>query len=67
MCNSPMYSQNNKTGGVIKMKQTNLKSSMLKVVEKVVQVEVKRIDSKWPPACIGIYHQPKRPVQRIKK
>lgn len=45
------------------MKQVNKK--VLKVVERVMRKEaVYGIDG-FPPACLGIWHQPKRP--NIKK
>lgn len=43
------------------MEKNNLKRSILKVVEKIIRVEVEKNDSYWPPLCNGIYHQPKRP------
>ena len=47
------------------MKKVNKK--VLKVVERVMRKEaVYGIDG-FPPACLGIWHQPKRPTsQRIK-
>ena len=44
------------------MKQVNKK--VLKVVERVMRKEaVYGIDG-FPPACLGIWHQPKRPISR---
>ncbi len=37
----------------------------LKLVEQVARVEVERNMFWWPPVCMGIYHQPKRP--KVKK
>ncbi|HHV09735.1 MAG TPA: cyclic lactone autoinducer peptide [Clostridiales bacterium] len=34
---------------------------VLKLVEKVARNEVEKNAYSWPPVCIGIYHQPKRP------
>ncbi|MFV0466946.1 MAG: AgrD family cyclic lactone autoinducer peptide [Lachnospiraceae bacterium] len=34
---------------------------LLNVVKKLADGEVKRNEFRWPPMCIGIYHQPKRP------
>ena len=47
------------------MKQVNKK--VLKVVERVMSKEaVYGIDG-FPPACLGIWHQPKRPISRKEK
>lgn len=47
------------------MKQVNKK--VLKVVERVMRKEaVYGIDG-FPPACLGIWHQPKRPISRKEK
>ena len=47
------------------MKQDNKK--VLKVVERVMRKEaVYGIDG-FPPACLGIWHQPKRPISRKEK
>ena len=47
------------------MKQVNKK--VLKVVERVMRKEaVYGIDG-FPPACLGIWHQPKRPTNQKKK
>lgn len=37
---------------------------VLKAVEKVARHEITRSNSEWPPHCMGIYHQPKRPTKR---
>lgn len=42
------------------MKKNNLKTNVLKVVQKVVSSEVERNNS-GTSFCIGILHQPKRP------
>ena len=41
------------------MKKINKK--VLKVVERVIRNEIKRASGD-PPFCLGIFHQPKRPV-----
>lgn len=45
------------------MKKSNLKSGVLKVVQKVVDSEVARNNS-GNSFCIGILHQPKRPKRK---
>jgi len=35
----------------------------LRVVERVTRKTV----NEWPPLCTGIYHQPKRPVDKERK
>lgn len=44
-----------------------LKKIVLKAIEKVARAEVKKNLDEWPPGCMGIYHQPKRPVAKQKK
>lgn len=61
MCNIALSSKNNKTGGKGKMKKENMGKQVLKLVEKVARNEIETIVYAWPPKCIGIYHQPKRP------
>ncbi len=41
------------------MKQVNTK--VLKAIEQVTRREVKKELDDWPPFCMGIIHQPKRP------
>lgn len=36
---------------------------VLKTIGKVAELESNSIDNKWPPICIGLIHQPKRPKQ----
>ncbi len=47
------------TGGE-RMKKVNKK--VLKVVEHVMRNEAVYGIDKFPPACMGIFHQPKRPI-----
>ncbi len=44
------------------MKKIN--KSVLKFMERVVRYEV---EQRWPPICFGIFHQPKRPKQKIEQ
>lgn len=47
------------------MKKENKKDSrILKLAGKAVTMEAKRVNSDWPPICIGFLHQPKRPVRK---
>lgn len=43
------------------MKKGKNSNLVLKVIEKIARHEVKNIQNIWPPVCMGIYHQPKRP------
>ncbi|MBQ6886757.1 MAG: cyclic lactone autoinducer peptide [Lachnospiraceae bacterium] len=47
-------------------KQENVGSKVLRVVEKIVRNEVEKNCFDWPPVCMGIFHQPKRP-KNVKK
>jgi len=47
------------------MKENNkISSKALKVVERLTRNEVEKNMFTWPPICMGIYHQPKRPKRR---
>ena len=41
---------------------TGTGKKVLKVVERVIRNEIKRASGD-PPFCLGIFHQPKRPVE----
>lgn len=43
------------------MKKSDLKTNVLKALEVVARKQVEKNNSEWPPACMGIFHQPKRP------
>ena len=45
---------------IIRMKKVNKK--VLKVVEHVMRNEAVYGIDRFPPACMGIFHQPKRPI-----
>ena len=47
------------------MKKVNRK--VLKVVERVMRNEVVHAIDGFPPPCLGIWHQPKRPYYIKKK
>lgn len=42
-------------------KQEKVANRVLRVLEKIVQKEVEKNCYDWPPVCMGIFHQPKRP------
>lgn len=46
------------------MKKVNKK--VLKVVEHVMRNEAVYGIDRFPPACMGIFHQPKRPISQKK-
>ncbi|MBQ6996484.1 MAG: cyclic lactone autoinducer peptide [Lachnospiraceae bacterium] len=48
------------------MKKSNLKTSVLRVVQKAIGSEVEKNNS-GNSFCIGILHQPKRPQKNNKK
>ena len=39
-------------------------NKVLRVVERIVRNEVEKAKSGYPPICLGIGHQPKRPKQK---
>lgn len=43
------------------MKEKQGRKTVLQVVEKIARAKVLLDDKQWPPTCIGILHQPKRP------
>lgn len=45
------------------MKNRMMKESILKASGKILQCVAEKEQSKWPPHCMGILHQPKRPVK----
>lgn len=65
MCTAYVSCKNTKTGGKGGMKEgrkANVK--LLQAVEKVVRRKVVN-GLPWPPYCMGIYHQPKRPKKKV--
>ena len=44
--------------------KSNMENKILKIVQNIVRVEVERNSNKWPPTCMGILHQPKRPSKK---
>lgn len=44
--------------------KNDIKRMMLKGIEKIVSKEVEKMEKSWPPLCIGLLHQPKRPKKR---
>lgn len=50
------------------MKKTEkINDTVLKAVERVARNEVQKNCYKWPPDCMGFFHQPKRPKNVKKK
>lgn len=65
MCISDVSGKNNKTGGKERMKsKEKLSIKALRVVEKITRNEVEKVRYGWPPLCMGISHQPKRPKRQ---
>lgn len=46
------------------MKKSSLNTGILKAAGKLVKLETKRVDAGWPPLCVGLLHQPKRPIKK---
>lgn len=40
---------------------------ILSLLEKAARIKVEQRNSIWPPPCVGIFHQPKRPVSHKEK
>ena len=65
MCIHDVFGKNHKTGGVFKMKKNSkIRKTALKVVERIVRNEVKRDEWGDPPICSGFFHQPGRPKKK---
>ena len=45
----------------------NVNKKVLKAVERLMRNEATQSVGKFPPPCLGIFHQPKRPVNPKKK
>ena len=61
MCNTYVFCKNSKTGGKNKMKKEHkVSKKVLHIVERIARTKVAN-GLPWPPFCMGIYHQPKRP------
>ena len=60
-----VLSQNIKTGGRGKMRKSEkITNKVLKVVERIARNEVEKVRDGYPPICLGIGHQPKRPKKK---
>lgn len=42
------------------------KEVVLKAVERIARMEVSSNSKQWPPVCMGILYQPKRPKRTEK-
>lgn len=38
-----------------------MEKKLLMAVKSIARIEVERSSNKWPPTCMGILHQPRRP------
>ena len=45
----------------------NVNKGVLKVIERLMRNEATQSAGKFPPPCLGIFHQPNRPVCPKKK
>lgn len=45
----------------------NVNKGVLKVIERLMRNEAIQSAGKFPPICLGILHQPKRPVSPKKR
>lgn len=45
----------------------NVNKKVLKVVERLMRNEATQSVGKFPPPCLGIFHQPNRPVSPKEK
>ena len=45
----------------------NVNKKVLKFVERLMRDEAVQSAGKFPPICLGIFHQPKRPVSPKKR
>lgn len=45
-------------------KKKFIEKKVLKVIGKVVDMEVQKTANIWPPLCGGLVHQPKRPIKK---
>lgn len=43
------------------MKEQSSQKAVLVTVERIVRRRAQLIEKQWPPTCMGILHQPKRP------
>lgn len=42
----------------------NKKQNMLKLIEELARIKQEEDSKRWPPPCVGLLHQPKRPVKK---
>lgn len=62
MCTLNVFVKNIKTGGDEEMiRNEKFGDLALKLVKKITRNEAERVKQGWPPICMGIGHQPKRP------
>lgn len=67
MCNAYVLCKNNKTGGKSKMREgRKVDTKLLRVIERMARTKAAN-GLPFPPPCMGIYHQPKRPKIKLDK
>lgn len=65
MCIFDVFGKNHKTGGEDKMKgKEKISVKALRIVERILRNEAEKVNYGWPPICVGISHQPKRPKRK---
>ena len=47
--------------------KVNVKKSLLKAMATVAEIEMEVNLNEWPPICIGILYQPKRPMVYVER
>lgn len=45
-------------------KNEKISVKALRVIERITRNEVEKVRRGWPPICMGIGHQPKRPKRK---
>ncbi len=48
------------------MKSNGNMKTVLHVLERIARVEVENNSKQWPPICMGLLYQPKRPKREEK-
>lgn len=42
----------------------SFKEKVIKAMVKVAEYEANAVNTNWPPICLGLLHQPKRPKKK---
>ena len=48
-------------------RRNTLVNKCLKVASEVIEYRTKKENLQWPPICLGLIYQPKRPVNKGKE